>query len=70
MTTFAAEAITEAEVSLVIIRCTCAPGEMNHAGEPCPNGREEDLGVVSYYNKKRSKRILHAVRNKLKGLSH
>lgn len=65
MTNFTAEALTEAELSLVVIRCTCAPGQMNHPGEVCPNGREEDLGVVSYYNQKRLKRWSWAIRHKL-----
>lgn len=65
MTNFDASALAEVEVSLMVTRCTCAVGEMNHPEEPCPNGRLEDLGVISYYNKSRLKRWSWAIRHKL-----
>lgn len=65
MTTYAAESIAEAEVSLVVNRCTCDPEKMDHPGEPCPNGRLEDLGVVAYYSQSRLKRWSWAIRHKL-----
>lgn len=66
-TTYAAESVAEAEVSLVVIRCACGD-PMSHVPAVCPQGIEEDLGVVAYYNKSRVKRILWAVRQKFKGL--
>jgi hypothetical protein len=52
--------VKQASIEATIIRCTCAPEAMTHEGLPCPNGRLEELGAVSYYHRNPLKRWIHA----------
>lgn len=54
----------EASIAATVIRCTCAANEQSHTGAPCPRGRSEPLGVISYYHKNPLKRWLWAARHK------
>ena len=43
--------VKQATVEADIVRCTCGHPE-GHAGQICPQGRHEDLGVIAYYHRR------------------
>ncbi len=51
--------VKEASIEATIIRCTCdVELPCPHAGQPCPKGRVEEKGVISYYNRNPLRRLM------------
>lgn len=48
------------ELSAVVIRCTCGDPD-SHFGEVCPQGRNEDLGIIAETPTNPLKKVVAAV---------
>ena len=54
--------INEMSIEAVVIRCQCADGGWQHAGQVCPGGVATNLGMVSYWHKNPLRRWLFAAK--------
>ena len=52
--------VESATLEATVIRCACGSPE-SHAGQVCPQGRTEALGVIAEYQRNPLKRIINKV---------
>ena len=65
MTDMTAQQPISTSVSAVVVRCTCG-NPASHAGAVCPQGKTQDMGVISYWHRNPLRRLAWRVKRIMK----